>query len=124
MAEIFLMEDSASLRRILIRQIRDAGHNVAAFENGQESDNAGLMGMADVLVTDLSMPDVDGAAVIRNVSRLHPELPIIVITGENAESVADIQAVDCVLKKPFTEEQLIGAIEAALRKRPRNRTVA
>ncbi len=114
MAEIFLMEDSPALRRVLIRQIREAGHNVVAFEDGQESYDAELMNMADVLITDLSMPKADGSVVIRNVLNLRPELPIIVITGEVVEKFTEVDKVDCVLRKPFQEDALIGAIEMAL----------
>ncbi len=116
MSEIFLMEDSPPLRRVLIKQIRDAGYNVTAFEDGQESRNSELMKLADLLITDLAMPVIDGAAVIRNVSDLHPDLPIIVITGDASASLEEIAAVDSVLHKPFVERELINAIESALEK--------
>jgi DNA-binding response OmpR family regulator len=120
MAKIFLMEDSPPLRRILVRQIRDAGHTVAAFEDGEQSRNRGIVGDADVLITDLSMPGIDGKTVIRNVSRLRPNLPIIVITGTVPDAVVDLKSVDMVLHKPFGEEKLIDAIETVLRAKGRH----
>ncbi len=119
MAKIFLMEDSPPLRRILVRQIRDAGHTVAAFENGEQSQNRGIVGDADVLITDLSMPGIDGETVIRNVSRLRPNLPIIVISGSVPDTIAKMKTVDIVLQKPFGEEKLIGAIDTVLHKHGR-----
>jgi DNA-binding NtrC family response regulator len=55
MAEIFLMEDSPALRRIYIAELREAGHNVTALENGSESHDGNFFDRADILVTDLEM---------------------------------------------------------------------
>ena len=85
MAEIFLMEDSPALRRVLVQQIRDAGYNATAFEDGVQSGDENMLAHADLLITDLSMPRVDGMAVIENVMRLCPDLPIIVITGNEPD---------------------------------------
>lgn len=117
MAKIFLMEDSPPLRRVLVRQIRDAGHIVAAFEDGEQSRNRGIVGDADVVITDLSMPGVDGEAAIRNIARLRPNLPIIVISGAVPDHVVEMKAVDVVLHKPFSEMKLVEAIESVLKDR-------
>ncbi len=113
MAEIFLMEDNASLRRILSMQLRDSGYNVTSFENGLASDDVDLLASADVLLTDLQMPEINGEQVIANVRSRFPNLPIIIISGEEQARLDEIDSF-AKLRKPFDESQLISAIERAL----------
>ena len=114
MAEVFLMEDSYALRRILVRHLREAGHNVTAFEDGDSSRDRDLVMQADVLVTDLDMPRIDGATAIRNVRRLRPSLPILVITGVDAREAEIPPLVNAVLTKPFSEEDLVRVVQELL----------
>lgn len=113
MAEIFLMEDNASLRRILSMQLRDSGYNVTSFENGLASDDVDLLASADVLLTDLQMPKINGEQVIANVRSRFPNLPIIIISGEEQARLDEIDSF-AKLRKPFDESQLISVIERAL----------
>jgi len=113
MAEIFLMEDSRSLRRILTNQLRDAGHNVTSFEDGVASANSDLLANADVLVTDIAMPVVGGREAISNVRQRFPDLPIIAITGELRESLDQLDVFGR-LRKPFSENELLETVNRAL----------
>lgn len=114
MAEIFLMEDSGALRRIVTRYLRDAGHNVTGFENGIASSDFTLLEHADILITDLSMPEVDGRQVIRNIREIRPDLPIIVITGEELFDDPIVELADGFLQKPFDEPDLVRKVEDIL----------
>jgi len=116
MAEIFLMEDTAALRRIVTRYLRDAGHNVTGFDNGVASIDADMLDGADILVTDLSMPDVDGRQVLKNVRAICPELPVIIITGEEVADDPLIGHADGFLQKPFDESALLEMIDHIMRK--------
>jgi len=81
MAQILLFEDSPSLRRIVTRYLRDAGHDVSAFADGRASRDPAVLERADVVVTDLSMPEIDGRRVLHNVGTLRADLPAILMTG-------------------------------------------
>jgi len=111
MSEIFIMEDSAPLRRVLTFELRRAGHNVTALGDGADSNLSGLVDAADVLVTDIEMPNVDGREVIKNVRHSHPKLPIIVITGRSKD---ETQRIDCdvILRKPLGEGTLARTVAA------------
>lgn len=111
MSEVFIMEDFAPLRRVLTAELRDGGHNVTALENGVESTDSNFLDNADVLVTDIEMPEVDGYEVTKNIRRSHPDLPIIVITGRSAE---ETQRIDCdvILRKPLSEGALAKTVAA------------
>jgi len=113
MAEIFLMEDSAPLRRVLTEELRDAGHNVTALEDGLESRDVEFLDRADILVTDIDMPNVNGYEVVKNVRASHPSLPVLVITGLPFEAFKDISC-DQVISKPIRCALLVDTIEAHL----------
>ncbi len=118
MAEIFLMEDNGPLRRVLSFQLRDAGYNVTSFENGAASEDMELFAAADVLVTDMAMPKVDGETVLNNVRDRFPDLPVIVISGA-AQARLDAVEAFAKLRKPFNEVQLIDTVQSALNKHNR-----
>lgn len=117
MAEIILMEDSPPLRRLLMRYLRDADHTVQAFDTGIASENAAMLEHADVVVTDLSMPGVDGYAVLQNTQRIAPDLPVIVMTGDNPAPSPLLDRAFGYLRKPFDETAFLSLIERAAAKR-------
>ena len=69
------------------------------------------------MISDLNMPGMDGLALIREVKRLRPELPIIIIAGYSTEKSA-IEAVTLrvagYLTKPLRDSQVLGAAARAL----------
>jgi DNA-binding NtrC family response regulator len=71
----------------------------------------------DLMISDLNMPGMDGLALIREVKRLRPELPIIIITGYSTEKSA-IDAVNLrvagYLTKPLRDSQVLEAAARAL----------
>ena len=113
MAEVFLMEDSRPLRRVLSAQLRDAGFNVTSFEDGVASSDSDLISNADVLITDIAMPIVGGETAIANVQERFPDLPIIAITGDVRYRL-DALDVFAILRKPFSELELIESVKRAL----------
>lgn len=113
MAEIFLMEDSRSLRSILTVDLRAAGHNVTSFENGEASTVPELVEGADLLVADLGMPVVDGIKAIENVRAFNRDLPVIVISGQ-LEQLPEELKVNASLRKPFESDELLRLIEQVL----------
>ena len=114
MAEIFLMEDSASLRRILTEGLRTVGHNVTALADGSDSIDSGFMERADLVITDLDMPNVDGRSVVENIRMSQPSLPVIVITGLGQEAALGVHCDETILK-PVRMETLVAAVENCLK---------
>ena len=92
--------------------------------NGEEAFRL-LKGEApDVLATDIHMPGMDGMSLLARI-REDPELatlPVILITARNDRSsmrTGMVSGADDYLTKPFTSGELIQAVEARLRRRPR-----
>jgi DNA-binding NtrC family response regulator len=71
----------------------------------------------DLMISDLNMPGMDGIALIREVKRIRPELPIIIVTGYSTEKSA-IDAVNLrvagYLTKPLRDTQVLEAAARAL----------
>jgi DNA-binding NtrC family response regulator len=73
-----------------------------------------------VVVSDIRLPQMDGMALLQEIMRTDPELPVVLITGHGDISMA-VQAMKDgahdFIQKPFTPEQLVGAVRRALDKR-------
>ncbi|MFP4129777.1 MAG: nitrogen regulation protein NR(I) [Halorhodospira sp.] len=78
---VWVVDDDSSIRWVLEKALRRAGHRVEAFDSG----DAALATMAqhepDVLVTDIRMPGTDGLDLLRRIQAGSPQLPVIVITA-------------------------------------------
>ena len=118
---ILVIEDEEQIRTMLVDALAEAGHNV-------ESATDGLAGLArfqgghfDVVLTDLSLPECSGLDVARSVKRMHPETPVVLITGWghllNPERLRE-SGIDLMLVKPFRLERLLSVLGDALRLRP------
>ena len=88
-ARVLLVDDEAVLREVLAEQLGDAGCSVLVAASGSEALGYLTAGEAvDILVTDLSMPGMDGLAVIRAAQDARPDLPAVLLTGFSNGSVA------------------------------------
>ena len=120
MAPILVIEDDMSLRRTLTRLLVDSGYDVAEAGNGR----IGLQRMseraADVVITDLIMPEMEGIETIRLIRRQYPQAKIIAISGGGRNSadcylqIAEKLGVKKVLAKPFTPWELLESIRLLL----------
>jgi len=120
MAEILLIDDMAGVRRAVTSMLSRAGHAVTVSENGAQGLEMLRGRKFDLVVTDMLMPGADGADVLSYVGGLATRLPVIAISGGGAGLSADgalrlarVKA-DAFLEKPFTREELIGAVDKLL----------
>lgn len=113
MTELILIEDFAPLRRILTKSLRDAGFNVTSFEDGVVSSDIDVMKQADLLITDIEMPLVDGHEVLSNIRNSLPEIKTVVISGMGEEDLNRVNA-SAVLRKPFEPDELVKAVRKTL----------
>ena len=70
-----------------------------------------------IVLTDIRMPDMDGLTVLRDIKRVKPTLPVLIITGyatvDSAIQSMKLGAVNYI-EKPFTPEELVRAVVAAM----------
>ncbi len=121
-ARIIVVDDDISVRRALSRLLISAGYQVQTFESVRDLLMNGDLGRAACLIVDVRMPG-PGALELQenlsqeNLSQVPGPIPIIFITGNpdvpTAVKAMKAGAVD-FLWKPFSEEELFGAVEQAL----------
>ncbi|MDI2090284.1 sigma 54-interacting transcriptional regulator [Commensalibacter oyaizuii] len=114
---ILVADDDRSIRTVLKQALIRAKYNVQLTDTATELWEWVCAGKGDVVITDISMPDMNGFEVIPKIKKLNPELPIIVISALSTLSTA-VQAekenVFEYLPKPFDLEKLITTIKHAL----------
>ncbi len=114
---ILVVDDDPALRQALSRILAFEGYEVIAVPNGH--DALEQVGMADLMVLDLGLPDIDGLEVARRVRADGHALPILVLTarGEVGDRVAGLDAgADDYLPKPFDLSELLARVRALLRR--------
>ena len=116
-ATILIADDDDSLRRVLEFQLREGGYEVLTAADGLAALELFTGAEVNCLITDLRMPGLSGLELIRRVSAIASETPVIVITAygdvETAVEAMRAGAFDYVTK-PFNREEILMTVEKAL----------
>ena len=121
MAKILVVDDEIDMRNAVVEMLRVKGHDVIYAEDGVKALESIKKNLPDVVVCDIEMPYLKGYDVL-TVMRVNPKLskiPIIFLTGKTDIEylVRSMQLnVNDFLTKPFTEEELLGAVDVQLKK--------
>src|SRR3954467_15544379 len=115
---VLVVDDEQSLRKVLAATLQREGYEVSVCANGEEAIAALDRDGADVVVTDLVMPKMDGLTLLRKVVARHPDVPVIVVTAhgriDSAVEAMKAGAFD-FLAKPFDHGDLKAIIAKAAR---------
>ena len=110
---ILIVDDSATMRKILMRGIRQAGIDNAEFKeagDGVEGLQAIAAGAFDLILSDVNMPNMNGLDFVKAVTeKLATPPPIVMITTEGSEEIvreAMHRGATGYLRKPFTPEKI------------------
>jgi len=110
---ILLAEDDARLRQLIALQMESMGHIVEPVANGYEALKKFHESPFDLIFTDLSMPQLNGLALVEAARQLIAEIPVIMLTGFGAMLLPEggrPPGVDILLTKPITRDNLAAAI--------------
>ena len=117
---IFICDDEEEILRYLNKMLLGKGYLVETFTSCSlllARLEQGTCGDAALLLLDVRMPELDGTEVLKRVKKLHPDLPVVMMTAfgaiENAVEAIKLGAYDYVTK-PFPREKILGVIENAL----------
>src|SRR5271169_877179 len=118
---ILVVDDDASIREIISSMLTHAGFECRAVTSGQDAIAAlQTDGNYGLLLSDLAMEGMDGLVLLERVRKLHPEIPVVMVTAIHDISVALAAirsgAYDYLLK-PFEREQLLATVRRALENR-------
>ena len=119
MAHILLIDDEAPLRTVVAQALTDAGHAVTQATDGRQGLICLRRAPADLVITDLVMPEQDGIETIMALRQLFPALPVIAMSGAlpNAPLYLEIArnlGVRRTLAKPFHVEKLLAVVDEVL----------
>lgn len=122
MSRILIIEDEASIRRVLTKilseendsyQVEEAEDGVIGFEKITQNDY-------DLVLCDIKMPKMDGVEVLQAVKKIKPEIPIVMISGhgdmETAIQTMRLGAFDYISKPPDLN-RLLNTVRNALDKK-------
>jgi DNA-binding response OmpR family regulator len=118
MDSVLLVEDDERISQPLVRMLEAEGFRVRHADNGAAALAAVLEELPDLVLLDLSLPDIDGLELCRRVRAAHPAVPIVMLTARNAEVdvVVGLDAgADDYITKPFRVAELTARIRTRLR---------
>ncbi|MDP9151123.1 MAG: sigma-54 dependent transcriptional regulator [Myxococcota bacterium] len=117
MSRVIVIDDDASLRFTLEAVLSDAGIVVEACDGGPSGLAAFEARGADVVLTDLAMPEMDGMQVLARMRANDPSVPLMMLTAHGSERVAvaamKVGAFDYI-PKPFDPDELVLAVRRAI----------
>lgn len=116
---ILLVEGDASTRQSLELLLKSEAFNVYSTDSGEEAVSLGKMYDYDAIVLDLSLPDVDGFAVIRALRTAKVKTPIIAMKyGNSVDTIVKVLGIggDECLSKPVCKDELVARIHALVRR--------
>ncbi|GAB7078571.1 response regulator [Megalodesulfovibrio paquesii] len=122
---VLLVEDDTQVRAMLVDSLAGEGFAVEQAANGKEGLDRQQAKPADVVITDILMPEMEGLQFIKALRALSPHLPIIAISGGAAQlspgcnlELASMFGASLIMEKPLNIDDLITAINSFLSKAP------
>ncbi|HUF57443.1 MAG TPA: response regulator transcription factor [Thermohalobaculum sp.] len=116
---ILLIEDDPSMAESIERMLTRADLNTYVTDSGEEGVELAKLYDYDIIVLDLTLPDMDGYEVLRKLRLARIETPILILTGQEgteAKLKGFGAGADDFLTKPFDREELIARIHAIVRR--------
>jgi CheY-like chemotaxis protein len=110
---VLLAEDDDRLRQLITLQMESMGHIVVSAADGTQALEILNKAPFDLILTDLSMPRLNGIALVEAARQIVAEIPVIMLTGYGAMLLPDGErppGVDILLAKPVTRDNLAAAI--------------
>ena len=117
--KILLIEDDLSTLNFIKKGLKESGHVVDAFYNGNDGLDAAYLGEHDVIILDRMLPEIDGLTIVTKIRNNKISTPVLFLSalGEVNDRVKGLKAGgDDYLTKPFSFSELIARIEALNRR--------
>lgn len=116
---VLLAEDDPELSALVAGRLQEAGYVVGVVTTGSAAVDEVARRTPDVLLLDVMLPEMDGLEVCRRVRAEHPLLYIIMLTAraEEIDRVVGLEVgADDYVTKPFSLQELVARVRAALRR--------
>lgn len=111
MSSVLVVDDDASIRRLVKLILTDAGFDVTVAEDGREALAILQVEAPSVLVLDMNMPVMDGRELFERLEIAHRRPLTIIITAGPSELTRQELGAEASLQKPFGPEDLVEKVE-------------
>ncbi len=116
---VLLIEDDNSVARSIELMLKAAGFNIYTTDLGEEGVDLGKVYEYDIIILDLSLPDISGYEVLKQLRMSRVNTPVLILSG-NPDIEAKVKTLgygaDDYLTKPFNKDELIARITAIVRR--------
>src|SRR5690554_693436 len=113
MAKILVVDDAEFLRVRISKMLSGDGHQIVEAENGQRAVEVYQAEQPDLVLMDITMPEMDGLSALKEIRKNDPKAKVIMLTALGQESVV-LEAIKSgardFIVKPFERERVLGAI--------------
>ena len=117
MAKVMVVDDAAFMRLRACKVLQDNGHDVIQAENGAEAVRQYAEHRPDAVLMDITMPEMDGLAALKEIRKLDPTARVAMVTAMGQQAIVmealKAGAKDFVLK-PFQPDRVLGALQKIL----------
>lgn len=117
---VLVVDDEPAVLSVVARCLEQGGFHVLQARDGGDALTAiDAHGPPDLVLTDLMMPGIDGAALARRLKEQWPDLPVIFMSGFSVDELQRRGALGSpgvLVQKPFTPDELMAAVGTALRR--------
>jgi len=120
MARILVIDDEDILRRMLRTVLEMEGHEVLEAADGKDALRLQRASPAELVITDILMPEQDGIEVMLALRREAPQLKVIAMSGggrfkqTEVLEMAEVLGAVATLSKPFALDKMLEAVKQAL----------
>jgi two-component system KDP operon response regulator KdpE len=115
---ILVVDDEPQITRVLRTSLQSSGYDVTLAHDGQEALELFTEHTPDLVITDLSMPSMDGIELTRAIRRI-ADTPILVLSVRDQDTMkvaALDEGADDYITKPFSIQELLARVRAQLRR--------
>lgn len=119
MVHVLVVEDDVRFNQIVCASLNAAGYAVQGCANASEAFDALHESGADIIISDIMMPGIDGFEFVEDVRRINKRIPILLMTARDdlsAKRQGFRAGIDDYMVKPIDLDELLLRIEALLRR--------
>lgn len=115
-ATILIIEDDTSVRRLLVQVLEEAGYEIYEAANGRQGLERFHDRPADLVITDLEMPEMNGLEVILELTCAFLDIKVIAMSGSSADDLQKARLIGArqTFSKPLDLHALIHAVQYEL----------
>src|SRR3954469_6347275 len=117
---VLVVDDDGDVRALVAELLTRAGYDVTQATNGREALKLFFDERPDLVLLDISMPELDGWATLERIRELS-DVPVVMLSalGAELEKVRALRAgADDYVTKPFGRQELLARVETVLRRAP------